>query len=456
MNITHRDEQLILFKNYLENHLYKYWRNNFNRKNNEEENYQYKLELIISPTCNNKCSYCYYNNFKEELYPTCFNDSYSIVDNCKKLFNWLKKEKMCPGGVEIFSGEPLNLPYINDIMQIIEDNMPPQFPVVIPTNATFCKSDKLLENAEIFLKRWNNSLHTHFSISIDGKYLDNITRPMQDGTQYDDAFYDRLFTFTKRGIPFHPMIGPLGIEEWKNNLNWYIENIKKYNNCNTREALDKLYLLEVRNPDWTPLKLRYLDEFIDYFSSVAFDAYNYDPLDFYYSFLMGRNSNLYSSVNSVLLRGLGCSIQQNFSVRLGDLKLVPCHRAAYEGYNACNLIIDSKGNVNYKLENPNMYMFIKSFNAAASTKCCDCPINDLCSRYCIGCNFEVNHDFFTPVDNVCALEFSKVFSLCKSLQKIGILDILINDYSNSSKGYDKIHASQLIWVRDNLNNNLNN
>ena len=66
-----------------------------------------------------------------------------------------------------------------------------------------------------------------------------------------------MFRFGARNlIKYHPMIGAKGIERWVDNFDWYVENIQKYYKIPKKEALEKLYLLEVRNPDWSTKELK--------------------------------------------------------------------------------------------------------------------------------------------------------------------------------------------------------
>lgn len=445
--MTYKEEQKELFKSYLDTHVYSYWRSQ------EESQYDQGLELILTSACNTKCSYCYYKNFGKQLNDPCVSTGSNIMKNAEKLLTWMKKENMRPSSVDIFSGEPLNLPYIDDLISMILDCLP-GVRICIPTNGTYCRSDKSLERVEQLLDKWNEKSRVDLSMSVDGKYLDNDTRAMRDGSQYDDEFYDRLFKFIVRhDLAVHPMVGPKGIERWCDNLDWYVDNICKYANCDPAEALSRIYLLEVRNPDWTSSNLVDLSKFCYHLTNKAFKFWGEDKHDFVNRFLIGREGcNFYSSLVSPMVRGLGCGLQQEFSVRLGDMKLVPCHRTAYDGYNACTLVIDDDYNIDYELENENMYMMTMNFNAKFATKCCDCPINTICSNSCLGCNFEVNHDFFTPVDSVCKMEFTKVYALAGALDDIGVLDLLIQTLEKSSRSYDLMqkHIKQLYNIKEKL------
>ena len=449
--MTYNDEQKALFLNYLDNHTFCYW------KGSKDKYYETELELIISPTCNTKCTYCYYNNYAEKyIYPNKINCKDKIIDNCEQIMKWIAKNHYNPGTIEIFSGEFINLPYCQEILDIIDKYAPKGTAVVIPTNGTFCRSEKTMEKAQKFLDKYefsckDHNIYIHYSLSVDGKYLDNITRAMKDGTQYDDIFYDRLFTFAaKNQLLFHPMVSANGIEKWLDNYDWYIENVMKYFDCNEIEAFQKIYLLEVRNPDWSAEECKYLEKFVKYLVNKTFKAFNSNIEDYWNNFLRGAHTfNFFSSLISTISRGLGCSIQQCFAVRLGDLALVPCHRTAYKGYNACYLKFDENSNLDIELENPNMYMFVQSFDARNGVLCSDCPISSLCSRYCLGANYEVNKDFFIPAKNVCLMEYAKIKSLVEAFNEIGVLDKILLEYEKySNQPHARIKFAQITNLRN--------
>jgi hypothetical protein len=47
------------------------------------------------------------------------------------------------------------------------------------------------------------------------------------------------------------MVSAIGIEHWKQNYIWFIEQMKKYNLLSQHQDNTPM-LLEVRNDDWTP------------------------------------------------------------------------------------------------------------------------------------------------------------------------------------------------------------
>jgi len=428
--MTHYDEQKNLIKHYFEEHFFSNWRLDDEKKDVSSA----PLELIVSSVCNTKCSYCYYKNFDDKIYPKEIQHRQEIVENCEKLLKWMKLNNFHPRMVDIFSGEFFNLPYYKDILCLIDKyltlpNSDNRLCVAIPTNCTFCFSEEKTNEIQSMLDEYNNNKHGIYvtlSMSIDGKLLDNDTRAMRNGKQYDDEYYHRAFEFAKRnGFGFHPMIAAKGIDRWIDNYEWYIENIVKHFDCTELDAMRMIYLLEVRNPDWTYEELDHLDKFITYYTKKAFKVCNEDVETFFNEFLIGKGSNLYSQYYGTIPRGLGCSIQSNFAVRLGDLSIPLCHRTSYDGFLAGHFKFDEE-NWDFEPENPNLYMLVNSFNSSNCPKCCDCPISEICNKFCIGCNYEVNKDFFIPVDTVCDLEFAKTTSIIRNLDEIGVINFMLN------------------------------
>lgn len=438
--MTYKEEEKKLFLDFLDRHVLKYWRNDPNTSK-----YRESLELIITSTCNTKCSYCYYKNYGNNLYPPEINRKNLILDNFDKVINWVTLNNYSPS-IEIFSGEFFNLPYYKYMLDKILSET--KCNVVIPTNCTFIFDDEKTKD----IQKYIDSGRIYLSLSMDGKFLDNETRAIRSGLQYNDEYYDKLFKFAaKNNLGFHPMIGAKGINKWIDTIDWFYQNISKYFNLSEDDKVfRKVYLLEVRNPDWTDEELKYFDEFIEHLVDISYKIVN-DPVKYINLLRKELNINLFSQFISSVGRGIGCSIQQSLAIRLGDLALVPCHRTAYEGYLAGRLSFNGK-DLDIELENPYLYMNINGFNTINSYKCMDCPINTLCSHGCLGCNFEVNKDFFSPVSTVCKLEFTKIFSIAKAFDKRGILDAIIDLAKLESTQRNKYN--ELLNIKEIINNGI--
>ena len=417
------DDRKKLLREFLEIYFLDNWRNG------NPESFK-ALELIVSPHCNTKCSYCYYKNYGEELYHEHLAVDQTIIENSQIIFDYLVEENLTISALEIFSGEFFNLPYYKKILHQCEEyftTMKIQGFISIPTNSTFLFDDKKTREIEEEMARLKSkNIHIHLSHSVDGKYLDNDTRQLRNGKPYTDEFYDKLFAFAeKHGTGFHPMVSAEGIEHWIQNYDWYIDNIIRTSDSFSH-ALRKLYLLEVRNPDWKVADLKYLEDFITHVVKDIFMRFGQDKEKFLSDFMFNKGFNMFSSLLFRMDRGIGCSEQTTLAVRLGDLAITPCHRMSYDGYNAGYLVQEEGKIVDIKIENPETFILLKTFDAKQGPGCQSCPISELCSLYCMGVNMEVNKDFFIPVSTVCRMEFVKVYALVKAYLDIGVMDEIIS------------------------------
>ena len=460
INRSFKEEQTALLNSFLDIHCLNAWKIPPSKK---EKGYLNSLEMMISPVCNTACSYCYIKNYSSLLYP-CAYDRKTLLQNCEKVMKWLVKNQYYPSCLEIFSGEFFNLPFWKEYLNIVFSylkKMPEgtRIPISIPTNATFLFSDGKTEEIQNLLDASKEEgFHIHLSISVDGKYLDNETRPLRNGKAYDDTFYDKLFTFgAKNDYGFHPMIGAKGIEHWIENFEWYIENIQKYYHLENRwRACRYIYLLEVRNPDWKDQELNYLQKFLAYLLQVMFeDCKNSEERELR---LNSRDLNILSSITSTVGRGLGCSLQQCFHIRMGDLALVSCHRTSYEELIPCHLEISDDGDLLIKeTKNVNSYIFSNSLDFRHLGKCDKCPISSFCSGPCLGCNYEVNRDLYSVVPTVCDLEYTKILGAISALDEIdpGVLNIVDHKISerNGLKKYQLREIRKFLKIEKNKKEN---
>lgn len=414
MSNTYDLENKELFKSFLNSTCFK----------SKDIPYENSLELVVSSVCNTKCTYCYYKNFSHLSHPIEIQKKENILSNLDKVIEWDKLNGYRFNEIDIFSGEFFNLPYYKEILDKLLNNTP--YLIVIPTNGTFAFSEEKTEEVSKLLESYRKRIH--LSISIDGKYLDNQTRPLRNGKQYNDEFYDRLFKFCKKwNYGFHPMIAANGIEKWKENYIWFIDMIKKYFGEEESIARKRVYLLEVRNPDWTPENLRDLQEFIKFYIQRNWEVDGKNPEKFY-KFL--RSANLSTRVTGFNSRGLTCSLQTSFSVRLGDLALAPCHRTSYPGYIAGYLKFEGK-DLDIDLVNPSVWEYSRCMDFRRGVKCVNCPINEICIGQCLGACLEVNKDPFVPVNQACSLEFAIVNQLIKELDDLGMFNMIIENIKHS-------------------------
>lgn len=400
-----------------------------------------RLELMLDTSCTLGCKYCYYNNPKHDkyLYPVRLKKPEEYVKNAKMLFEWLYHEKgVVPRGIDIFGGEVTVKPEFYGILDAIEEvfgRNARKISVVIPSNYTFLLSKKWTETLEDYLN--NSKINIFLSASIDGKYLEQLQRPLMGNPKIDprdDEYYDRLFEFNKKyGFGFHPMIYSSGIHLWKKNFLWFQRMFDKF-----KIPWWGIYLLEVRNPEWTREQIRTFGDFIEFIVKWTFKNRLDEDVKKYVHFtykLKGYNIlNPFGGTG----RGLGCSIQAMLYVRLSDLAIVPCHRTSYDEFVYGRFKVENGKIVGVKAKNIELLSSIYSFTAEHQPYCEQCTIKEVCSHGCLGAQYEFTGDLFTPIPTVCALEHEKIRRLIKATKDIGAYEYIISELNPSR---------QIIWRR---------
>lgn len=429
--MTFQDENNILGKSVLDRIFFNNW-----HYSNDERNAFTTLELDIDYECNLACKYCYVDRYGDILYPKHLRDRGTILKNTRALIEWLIKNNMNPS-LAIFSGELFSQKIGFEVMDLIyqlykdtpSDIRPPD--VVIPTNFTFLLSDKLTEMVDE-LKRKFDEINIKFvlSASIEGKYM-KVNRPYKNSSvkdNRDDTYYDKVFKYcSKNRYGFHPMVYSNNIENWVKNFLWFQDMFKKYN-----IPPFALYLLEVRNQEWTSEQIVELQKFYDFLIKYLFDMAGRNKNTFI-EYLYNHNSfNIISAPITTVGRGLSCSIQSSLYVRMGDLKIFPCHRLFYEQFQTAQFITDSYGHISgIEYINPELIVGTYSFQSNIAPYCESCINKYMCTKGCLGAQYETMGDMFTPIPTVCNLEFAKSIQFVKSMTEIGVLDLIKVNSSSS-------------------------
>jgi radical SAM protein with 4Fe4S-binding SPASM domain len=246
----------------------------------------------------------------------------------------------------------------------------------------------------------------------------------------DDEFYDKVFTLcAQNGYGFHPMVYSNGIEKWIDNFLWFQEMFKKYNINPFR-----LYLLEVRNAEWTAGQVKEFQKFYDFLIKWTFTELFYSDKQLFVNKAVNGHCgfNMIPSVVSIVGRGLGCSIQSSVYLRLGDLKIFPCHRTFYKQFQTAQFKTDNDGNIiDIDGINPELMVAVYSFESNVAPYCEGCINKYFCAKGCLGSQFETTGDLFTPIPNVCQLEFGRTFQFVKTMKEIGVLDLIKNRLRNN-------------------------
>jgi len=419
-----------LIKNFLERTFFRSWANPKPEIINKEDNYFFgnygSLEFNTTPSCSNNCKYCYSVKNAKEYYPDkTLWQTKNIFKNAKMVLNWLE-EKKYQVRLEIFGGDSLaqNVGYmiLNEVLAKSANGHPVAKEIVIPTNMNFLFNDKRTEEVEEFIKLGRKfGTPVYLSASIDGAYLEE-NRPLTINKIRDVSFYDKLFKFAKKhGTGFHPMVYSNGIEKWIDNFQWFQEKFKEYS-----LPPNNIYLLEVRNAEWTEKQCIELYKFMHWLAIWVSDIIKtkQDPIK--ELFKNHWNFNILSSPFNQIGRGLGCSIQSGLYLRLGDLSFFPCHRLLQDFFKLFRFVTEKNKITDIEAYNPELFIAINSLNAVNFPMCEQCPLKNMCSHQCLGSSFESVGDIFIPDPNVCRMEHFKVLGILQGFKEGGMLDMILN------------------------------
>lgn len=391
------------------------------------ENFE-SIELIWGRECNLKCKYCYYKNYGDSLYPKEIDSGENRkLDNLKMIVNWMKENRF-EGAIEIFSGEPFiheklieGLHYMLDSYKDSSSYRIKQ--ISVPTNGTFILNKKLtVKVKELLDKSYDIGIPIFLSFSIDGKYCES-NRPMKSkNDKRDDKFYDDIFKFSQEypHSGFHPMVYSESIENWKKNFLWFQKMFKKYN-----RPWHQLYLLEIRNWEWTLEQIREYGKFIEFMLEWTFDFVKGDKNKFLDCLYVNQQGfNILSNPFTTIGRGIGCSIQSTFTIRVGDLAIVPCHRLAYDKFISGYFNVEDGKITDIRAKDIELLIAIKTIEGKNFPYCENCAIKDLCMYGCLGSQYEVTGDMFTPIPSVCLLFHKKLSVMYKTFKRLDVWDML--------------------------------
>jgi len=372
-----------------------------------------RLELYMNTRCNQNCKYCYLARYGAKLYPEFDQDK--VIKNTRKLLHWLDYNDFHPN-LELFSGEPLVQSTGFKVIDMVLEHKISS--LIIPTNFSFMLDDKLVHKVEErILAAKNRGIRLFLSASIDGKYCEE-NRPLKgyEIDPRDDSFYDKVFGFcSKYNYGFHPMVYSELIENWCDNFLWFQDMFKKH-----KIPWWNLYLLEVRNKEWTKEQIVELGNFIKF---LVRWVYNKTGKDGFVNFVFrGKGFNILSNPLTRVGRGIGCSIQSVMCTRLQDLAIFPCHRTSYPQFKVAQF----DENMNIRAYNPDLWITILTLDANTLPYCETCPVKHLCGKGCLGSQYEVTGDLFTPIPTVCEMEHWKLYSYIEALKEIEMLDTIKN------------------------------
>lgn len=428
-----------------------------------------KLELIFNYACNLGCKYCYGFRHGEELYPSSISNKEKITENVGLVIEFLKENKLYPE-IEIFSGEPLVQDFIVDSIYDIIDGLADYYKedgrtlkIVIPTNFTFMLTPEGEKKIRDLLNYSDyKEIHMGLSASVEGKYMEQ-NRPFRTDIESvkcsnrnyivesdssedprDDEYYDRVFKFAKEfNLGFHPMIYSNDISLWKKNFNWFHKMMKKHN-----IPWNRLYLLEVRNMEWTMENCKDLEDLIRHIISFLWRLSDKNP-DLFMKYIFElKGHNIISSPLTTVGRGLGCGLQSGIYIRLGDLSLVTCHRTSYEFLTIGKYTVEDGRITGIKADNVSFWISELGFDSDTMPFCERCVIRDLCSKTCLGANYEDTGEPFVSSPSVCRLEHHKIKGLIKGFSEIGMLQRILERLSDKKR----INMLNFIEIMESMKN----
>jgi radical SAM protein with 4Fe4S-binding SPASM domain len=407
-----------------------------------EDPYKYgnysELELQVTAACNLQCKYCYYSKYSKDLYPPEISHPQTILNNTNLILEWLTNNSFYPK-ISLFSGElfsqKIGFQVLNKVINWHIENKISNGQIIIPTNFTFLFDKEKTKRIEFFLmKAAIHKINIYLSASIDGKYCDE-NRPLKNKNMIrTERYYNDVFQFCKKwNFSFHPMIYNEKIEKWIDNFLWFQENFEKHN-------LDwkSLYLLEVRNKEWTKPQLKEFYKFIRFIIKWSYHKSGLSKEQFSKFVLQHKLFNIFH-IFTILGRGISCSIQSAMQLRLGDLTTTLCHRNAYKELNLFKFKTDKHIT---GIETINTPMLISMFSSKNSNFpfCESCAIKEFCTGQCLGSMYETNKDNFIPIPTVCNLEHIKVAAIIDELKELDLLKFFYNinvSKRNSIKLYEQ-------------------
>ena len=421
---TFKEENNELLKNILDMYFFSEWDNN-----TKDDFFKNSLEIIVTSDCNLKCEYCYLYRYGDSLYPKNIRNRQTILNNLKILLDYLIEKKYRIDRLDIFSGEIWESDFGIEILEILfkylKDNKIFN-KILIPSNGSFINNSYFSSKIKNLIKRFKDiGVLLMFSISIDGKILENYTRSFKKEENNElrtDEYYDNIFKFVQmNNFGFHPMVSAYGIEKWIDNYDWWVQMLKKYN-----MSIDRLMMLEVRNDNWTKesidMYLKFLNHVIDYKFKYI---YNENKVEFAKK-QFGISNNI--GYNNTALLQVGnrftCNIQRAPHIRLGDLSIVPCHRTAYDKFKFGNFIVEDNKIKDIEAYNPELAIRILLGNQKAlQFNCYKCAYQDFCIGGCIGSQYESTGELFLPIYSVCNLIKAKIDFLIDKYEKMGLFNI---------------------------------
>ena len=454
-------EQDQLLKTMLDLRYFNPWRNLSKYNNERAIKNDTQLELFITADCNQNCEYCYLKRY-DKLYPKEFRNSQIILKNLQILYDYILENQFQIPVIDFFSGEIWHSQFGHDILDItleyIKKGMSIGY-IMITSNCFFINQDESLQTIQSYINQFRSiDCPLIFSISVDGKVIDDLSRPRVINTPYTDDFYDKLFAFAKvNDFYFHPMVAASTVHYWIDNYEWWKQMIHYYG------MPDRVLMtLEVRNDGWTDENIQDYCNFMKYLMDEFMNDYCHgDAKLFGNAVVAARQKDEDPHLSGYIPWCIGpvdtyhgCTISQELVVRVGDLAICPCHRTAYEEYLYGKFVVENNKIVDIKAINPEMAVKVIMSNLLTSDPVCSqCEIKEICLHGCLGSQLETMKDPFFPIPNICKFFKTKYKFILKYYKDHGIIDYLKTYSMGEPCGY---RAALILQLYDRLEEEINN
>lgn len=391
------------------------------------------VEFFVTSVCNQNCEYCYLARHGDELYPKEFRNIDTILNNEKIVLEYFLDRNFCISELDLFSGEIWGMKFGNEVLNIILEYVKKGLnikSVMIPSNCSFVLNDNSLKIMQAYIDEFRKyKTELKFSASVEGKYLEDKTRPYNNSNinerKKSDEFYSKLFNFcVKNSYGFHPMVSAFGIEDWIDNFDWWISMLKKYR----LDIFNFTMFLEVRNNDWTDDKIRkylsFLNHVFDYFFLEHYENDAEKMINNTILKFTDGPQNYDLSQICISSKNPSCTIGRSLNIRLGDLSIVPCHRLSYDKFLYGNFKVEDNKIVGVNAKNIQLANKMYYTSVKACHRCDSCEYNLFCMRGCFGSQFETTKDPLLPCDTVCNFFMQKINFVIYKYKTSGVLDAL--------------------------------
>lgn len=387
------------------------------------------VELFLTNVCNQHCEYCYLIRHPE-LYPKETTNPKNILEKLRIIYDYFIEQKYHIPKIEFFTGEIWQSQFGLDVLQLTLDYLKKGLNAdwfLIASNVSFLLNEVQTCKIQNYIDEFRNlGKDLVFSISVDGKIIENNNRPLNNGIEKTDAFYERMFIFAKHNhYCFHPMVSSSSAKLWIENYKWW-ESQMLYYDLNP----NGLMMLEVRNNDWTDESIQDYCNFLEFLMNRYCETQCHnDNLVFAKAFLNIMDPDtppLGGYVPWALPESdsfIGCSANTDLCIRVGDLALCPCHRTAYNKYLYGYFITENNKIVGIEANNPQMAVHVIMTNFNNGIGGCDtCIYNEYCLKGCLGSQLETTGDPFIPEPGVCKFFKAKYNFIFTRIKERGFLD----------------------------------